>query len=511
MARVAHLNTTDITEAIRLGSRTMQSVFDADGDCVPFFGSTLRPQAALSFSAHHSESHVPGRHLNALLNPEDAAGVELDEEAVDYHRRAALLCYSGPTALPLKRQHPGGPPVNFCPHNLRKGFHALHALSRFRDDRQAAELFERSIAAVESLWSPEAGWDLERLRGLGLQYQECQGFLHDEARLLGPLVKSCRATGSPAALRLALAMAEKALAEFLLPDGEYHPDRFITRHVHSITCTLSSLAQLAELLGNAGMMRREKAFYDRCLWAMRDPLGWSPEATGQEDSDRGESNNTGDILETALILGRWGHPEYYHDAERILRWHLLPSQLRDVSFVVQPDDPEGVDGRRRVGDRHLGTFGFPAPYSHQSAGRGHGTLSFNMDIVGGTVGSLCEAYRRAARRDEAGTRVNLLFDHQTPFVRVRSSYPSGVLSVEALAPGPLCVRLPPWAEPGEVEGRSGPAAICASPGPRCAGPCASYCRSRPRSWCSLAASTAIPSACACGVTRWRLWTISGRI
>ncbi len=77
--------------------------------------------------------------------------------------------------------------------------------------------------------------------------------------------------------------------------------------------------QCADLLGDGSLMMRVKAFFDNGLWAMRDEIGWSPERLTQENSDHGEANNTGDILETALILGRWGYPEYYHDAERILR------------------------------------------------------------------------------------------------------------------------------------------------------------------------------------------------
>ena len=51
------------------------------------------------------------------------------------------------------------------------------------------------------------------------------------------------------------------------------------------------------------------------------------------NSDSGKCNNTGDIVETALILGRWGWSDCFHDAERTLRGHLLPAQLRDVSFI----------------------------------------------------------------------------------------------------------------------------------------------------------------------------------
>ena len=68
MPKLNDVNTTDIPAAIRLGCQTMQNVFNADDNNIPFFGSRVRPEAKLSFSWAHSEAHVPGRHLNALLN-----------------------------------------------------------------------------------------------------------------------------------------------------------------------------------------------------------------------------------------------------------------------------------------------------------------------------------------------------------------------------------------------------------------------------------------------------------
>ena len=56
--RVENVNTTSIADAVSLGCRTMQSVFDADDNNVPFFKSFVRPHAALSFNDHHSESHA---------------------------------------------------------------------------------------------------------------------------------------------------------------------------------------------------------------------------------------------------------------------------------------------------------------------------------------------------------------------------------------------------------------------------------------------------------------------
>lgn len=446
MTRLRNVNTTDLGDAIRLGCRTMCSVFDADDHDVPFFRSQVYPEAFLAFYHGHSESHVPGRHLNALLNAEGALGLTLDESAIEKHTRAAQLSYSGPVALPLNRRVQDGPPIVFLPHNIREGFHALYALARYRDSAWARATAEASIAAIRELWHPDRGWDQERLEGTyGL---ECLGigalstFITGLARAMGPLVKYYGTTGYAPALELAILLKEKALAEFFLPDGSYDPVRFGT-HTHSTTCVMSSLAQLADLLGDAGLMARVKAFYDRGLWEIRDALGWVIENSGPDASpDHGEVNNTGDIVETALILGRWGYAEAYADAERILRGHLLPSQLRDTSFIAEGPNPEGIDGRRHVAARHLGAFGFPAPYGHAPLGTER--ISFNMDIVGGAVGSLCEAYREATRRDEGGHRVNLLFDHETEDIAVASPYTHPVLTIRVKRPGALWVRMPSW-------------------------------------------------------------------
>jgi len=117
--RLKDVNTTDIEAAIRLGSRTMQSVFNTDDNEIPFFGSSVRPQARLSFDGSASEAHVPGRHLNALLNAEDAVGIELDESAVRKHVQAAYFSFSGSLAVPLNRERIGGP---LCRFSLTRAF-----------------------------------------------------------------------------------------------------------------------------------------------------------------------------------------------------------------------------------------------------------------------------------------------------------------------------------------------------------------------------------------------------
>ena len=449
MTKVNNVNTTGILDVIRLGCGTMANVFNADDNDIPFFSSQVRPRVFLGFSTHHTEAHVPGRHLNALLNAEDAAAISIEESAIEKHARAAFFSYSGPVVLPLNRVHIGGPQAIFMPHNIREGFHALYALVKYRKSAKARELAEASIDAIFDYWNPDQGWDKQRMEGqLGLQLVGST-FIIGLARALGPLVKYYRATGYGPALELAIILKEKAINEFFSQSGQYDPETFGT-HTHSTTCVMSSLAQLADLTADSQLMNRVKAFYDNGLWDIRDQLGWVMESSSPDSNpDCGEVNNTGDILETALSLGRWGYTEYYHDAERILRCHLLPSQLRDTSFIQDPPNPDNEDGKRDVANRHLGAFGFPAPYGHEPLGRER--VSFNMDIVGGTVGSLCEAYREATRFDRAGHWVNLLFDHETEDIKVEYAYGNSALGISVKRPGPLFVRIPPWVDRQKLE------------------------------------------------------------
>ena len=451
MPRVGNVNDTDIRNAIELGCVTMSSVFNADDNWIPFFASEVRPGASLGFSPRHSEAHVPGRHLNALLNAEDAVGAEIDETVIERHTRAALFSYSGPVPLPLNRPAPDRPLQILLPHNIREGFHALYALVRYRSSAKAREVAEASIDAILRYWNPDDGWDYGYLEGnLGLQVER-RTFIVGLARSIGPLVKYYMATGYGPALHLALLLKEKATIEFFKDDGVYDRKRFGT-HTHSTTCVMSSLAQLADLTSDHRLLGKVKAFYDRGLWEIRDSLGWVIENSGDDSHpDRGEVNNTGDIVETALILGRHGYGECFNDAELILRGHLLPSQVRDTSFIVDPPNPENIDGLRDVARRHLGAFGFPAPYGHEP--KECPRVSFNMDIVGGAVASLCEAYRAVCTYDRSGHRVNLLFDHETPYISVASPYTNSYCSVKTKQPGPLSVRIPSWADPGLFKAR----------------------------------------------------------
>ena len=255
MAKLSDVNTRDIRGAIELGCRTMSSVFDPEDRDIPYFRARARPDAVLGLP---SENHVPGRHLNAMLNAEDAAGIRLDEGAVDKHARACFFSYGGPLPLPLHRvDPPAGQPTKLLVHDIREGFHALYSLVKYRRSDRARELAEASIAAIFDLWRPDTGWDVDGLRHRGVEFWDhpLKALVYNLGRSVGPLVKYYRATGYGPALDLAVALKEKLIEDVYLEDGSHDDDRFGT-HSHSTTCVMSSLAQLADLTNDSNLMDR---------------------------------------------------------------------------------------------------------------------------------------------------------------------------------------------------------------------------------------------------------------
>ncbi|SVC38589.1 uncharacterized protein METZ01_LOCUS291443, partial [marine metagenome] len=150
VAKLNDVNSKDILSAISMGCNAMSNCFNVDDDNIPYFRVIIKPSAFLGISL---ESHMPGRHLNALLNVEDSTNINISEEAVHNHTKAAFLSYSGALAFPMDR----GPfitstqtkiPNVFNPHHIREGFHALYSLIKYRNSEQAVEVAEKSIKDI---------------------------------------------------------------------------------------------------------------------------------------------------------------------------------------------------------------------------------------------------------------------------------------------------------------------------------------------------------------------------
>ena len=345
----------------------------------------------------------------------------------------------------MNRDRVDGPIENFNDHNVREGMHALYALVKYRNSDRAREVAESSIEFILDAWDPVDGWDKEGMSAAhGIRWTRQNTFITGVARAIGPLVKYYRATGSGKALELASLLAEKATSEFYLPDGSYDREKFGT-HTHSTTCVMSSLAQLADLTGDATLLervtglRRQRAVGDprRTGLGDREQRRRQPARQGRGQQHRRHRRDRPDTRPARICRALPGCR-----ADTARPPVAVPVAGRGVH--PEPANPADEDGLRNVRDRHLGAFGFPAPYGHYPIGLDR--ISFNMDIVGGVVGTLCEVLREGVVKGEDGVRVNLLFDQDTPDARVTADESAGRVSVTTRHAAPLWIRLPRWAD-----------------------------------------------------------------
>jgi hypothetical protein len=408
------------------------------------------------FSGDADEAHVPGRHLLGLLEAR-SLGVAVAPEAIAKHLAALEFSLSREIALPQNRVSPDRPaPQLFLPHNVREALHGLLAVCEHEPaaSQAAARRFMEVVAAINQFWSPEAGWDLAAMRSrqADIQLRQWESpHITGLARAIAPLVRfrelaltrGCECQEVTGLLHRLVA----ATLPFFPADGGLGPE--LGKHVHSITSTLAGLARYAVSFGDQRVLERVAAFYRLGLTGLRDWLGWSPE-NRDDTSDRGEANNSGDILETALLLGAAGDTDCWVDAGRILGMHLLPLQLREAGFLASPKDPWD-DSERDVAERLVGAWGFPAPYGHLP--QGWSSVSFNLDIVGGVAASLAFAQRSIVVPQADGFTVALPHSGSSQWCDVQVSRQDGRITwhLTARRDGRCRLVLPEATEPEATE------------------------------------------------------------
>jgi hypothetical protein len=210
-------------------------------------------------------------------------------------------------------------------------------------------------------------------------------------------------------------------------------------HLHSTEGTVTALIDLGRLTHEAAYIEIGRHAYDMGLRPWRTAFGWAKEGR-DGNPGRGEANNTGDFLEAALLLGQAGYREYFGDAERFLRNGLLASQIVNTDWIPAYDGTPDTEDYfySDVRQRARGAFAFTTPNDYHS---------YNTDLVGGAVQSLCEAWEAILTEDQAGWHVNLLFSKETEVLSLRSRLPEeGPLEITMHQAHPLFVRLPSWLE-----------------------------------------------------------------
>jgi len=459
-------NEIDLKRHLALGLEFIINNLDERQNYLPFFHYELIHQPTCMRHGPFDSPHVVGRFLDALGRCSRI--MDLPDETEIYDALAQQLYDSlerHESGLPWNRPTPWQPDVAAM-HNCREVVLGLLALWNWRADARAEPALRRLSRSILGAIGDGARFPGESLGSEGWT-NAFSGILAPPpattGRLIRPLVQYYRQSKDEIALELARRFAADNLAVAFDADGSIA--EAAGTHMHSITGTITGLIDYGILVGDEAMIEGARRAYDVGMRPFRSSYGWVKEfrwapwlaeplqAAGYAgfDINRGEANNTGDLIEAALLLGQAGYPGYFEDADRMLRNHLLASQVVDTSWVREAEGYEDDDETRygNVAERARGGFCF---------GGTKGLISYpgevyqvNADLVGGALQAICETWEAIADVGDNSVRVLLLYSKED------SAY-----SLSCPPPGPepirlrlkeassLQLRIPSWAQPDAV-------------------------------------------------------------
>ena len=442
---------TDLLEAIRLGRHCLNSSFDRDRDDEPFFYSNCRADGTGEF--HHSVQigipHVVGRCLLGNTAASLATRMPFPPDGLAILTRYLKSSFDNADHLnsffdPEKSGERG---IEF--HNMREGLYGLWALMHTDEVDWARAEAERMLETLDRLTDDSGRWSPELAADLGMG-DRCWGLsVPNAARMVDPLLAVHRLTGGPIALRLAEAYARAGLAEVFTAEGRFAPMDRSSGHVHSITSSLSGMTEFALLTGDAEMPAACRRIMDVGVPEYFSSWGWGDEVFPEHPADevsRGEINQTGDVIRTALLLGEAGEARYYELAERLLRSMLLPTQHREEELrrFLRDNEHPTRDAERDVIARSVGGYSMQLPNDRMAEGD---WPIQTQDITSGAVHALAECRRHRTTFREGTVSVNLLLDYEGEAVSLRSALPLvGRIAFTAHQDLRLRVRVPDWVD-----------------------------------------------------------------
>lgn len=444
----------DLAQRLELATNYICGMLDKDKNEEPFFHITRREEGT-AFAGHAIEigiPHVTGRAIDSLFFTEETLGRPVPTHCEEVYTRYLLNCYDNEDHLP-SYYDPRQDNKRFVEfHNIREGLEGLTWLIKLRNNSTARDYAHKMLETLASITDDQGALSLELVGKIGRE-----GVFHSigdvqtvtSGRLVGALVKYYRVTGNPLALELAdkyshYVMERSFTREGLLTD-------FAGNHIHSITSTLGGVLDYAVMTMDEALIKVVRKAHEIGLREFYSSYGWCKEQAWLE-TDQGEVNQIGDLIQVQLLLARTCDSKYYSQAETFMRCALLPSQVLEDEFVKDNPEPEG-DFERDMKQRMIGGFGFPTPSAHLQTD--HSPIN-TIDITQGAVQAICEFTDHIITKSDLGIQVNLLFSWENEQAKVESALPvEGKLTITLKQPLSLLVRVPKKIAVGSLKATTG--------------------------------------------------------
>ena len=428
------LQPVDLRQSVRRGLAHICASVDRQRDCRPYFRFNLKEPPVWAQHEAGDTPHTVGRFLHALDVCAEIAGLPDDPELLRGLR--TQLFASCDRGAGFGWDDTGDPLLAYM-HHQREVLLGLLALWRLDQDPRAKRYAQALVTAMEQATRVLGTYPGRRLGPQGWQEPD-QRPTSTSGRAISALLAFARSFDDPLGVALAERFARHVLAVSFGEQGAL--TAAAGAHVHSITGTVASLVELGLVTGQREYVERARAIFDVGLLPYCTQTGWVKEST-TATYGRGEANCTADMIEAACLLGSAGYPSYYEDAERMLRNHLLASQLDDLSWVVENTDLAN-NAQRAYEDlrrRAQGAFCFGEP---------NGFHSYNSDLTGAALQGIAAAWRHIVTiKDDRRLCVNLLLSREHAAARIISRIPqAGSVVIETKRALELHVRIPPWCE-----------------------------------------------------------------
>lgn len=272
--------------------------------------------------------------------------------------------------------------------------------------------------------------------------------------LIKSLMACARNLNSEQALNLSAWIVKKTFNEDFLftPDNQFRQGS----HVHSMLRTLVGSADYALYSGNPIIFSRINSLY-QSFKKLSTRFGFIPEVVHRQgDLIACETCALMDYIGLAVTLANHGHPEYWGDVERIVRNHLIESQVKDASWLRSDNTRKDTEqfSWRDIGQRMIGGYaGWSSPthllaYEETLKWWGGAELknkirAFQNCCGGSGTHALFIAWKNIARFEDDTLSINLHIDKLLPQAEIRCYQPFlGLLTIHLKQSCNLQVRIP---------------------------------------------------------------------
>ncbi len=323
--------TFNLEESMSLGINHLENLVDSTGQ--PYFDVFMTKPAE---AVHDWPDFVdlPSRYLEASVMIRQMLGIKVATE--DVLRRRLFSTFRSDGFAHRPETPYSRPEVNVMEQAL-----VLKALNTMYMDNPEPEVSNSIRGLVDAISSPSIKKE-------------------DRYFLLRPIVQSWMTIRYAPALDMAKEVTDDAIhrSKELSPDGSY------SGHNHAHLALLAGLLSYGIVTGDTDLIHEVRKSFDFCR-SMSTSFGFVPELIKRPSDIVGcETCAIMDYLDVAILLARYGYPQYWDIVEKTTRNHLVESQIKSASWLSNEPQIEDTDRTlyRDVGKKVIGAFaGWSSP------------------------------------------------------------------------------------------------------------------------------------------------------